>query len=188
MSSDELFEIYAQVMDTLDHKVRIFHEEFKHHLNCRKGCSSCCQNIHFKIRHIEASYLLQGYEQLPDEAKLKILNNLKYPSESEQHHCPALVDGACSLYEHRPAVCRAFGIIIELGDELAVCPLNFTETIPGEPLKKLDLVPYYDLLDELSNRLWNQERTVQTAEPANSSLVAPRVSIRQFLAASLLNL
>jgi Fe-S-cluster containining protein len=177
--TDELFDIYRQVITTLDEKVQGFHTAFKKHIQCEKGCSSCCRNAQFKIRYIEGVNLLAGYFNLPDAQKQRIAQNLRNPEESQKDDCPALVDGACALYSHRPSLCRAYGIIIQLEDKLVTCPLNFKDVTPGESLQKLDLLPYYDIVDELSERLWQHHKiNFPPTEPVPEKPLS--LTIRQF--------
>jgi Fe-S-cluster containining protein len=71
-------------------------------------CTACCTSSYFV--HIE-----------PDEVETlrRIPKALRFPAPGrpkghvvlgydERGHCPMLVDGACSIYEHRPRTCRAY--------------------------------------------------------------------------------
>jgi Fe-S-cluster containining protein len=72
------------------------------------GCTACCTASQFV--HIE-----------PDETETlaHIPPGLLFPAPGrprghvllgydEQGHCPMLVDGCCSIYEHRPRTCRTY--------------------------------------------------------------------------------
>ena len=72
------------------------------------GCTACCTSSMFI--HIE-----------PDERDTlaRIPPTLLFPAprrpaghvvlgHDERGHCPMLVDGACSIYEHRPRTCRTY--------------------------------------------------------------------------------
>jgi Fe-S-cluster containining protein len=164
---------YKQIMTTLDQQVAELQTEFKHHLNCKKGCSSCCENVHFKISYIEALELLKGFKSLTQPQKEQVLINL----ESASPHCPFLVEGSCSAYQYRPTLCRAFGLLIQVGQDIGTCGLNFNDSPkPGESLKKLDIAPYYSLLEELSASLWKSHNV-----NSPKTTTAPRLSIREFL-------
>ena len=71
-------------------------------------CTACCTSAYFV--HIE-----------PDEVETlrRIPKALRFPAPGrppghvvlgydERGHCPMLVDGKCSIYEHRPRTCRAY--------------------------------------------------------------------------------
>jgi Fe-S-cluster containining protein len=60
--------------------------------------------------------------------------------ESERVACPALVNGRCSIYLHRPTLCRRFGAALmrpNESDRVFACQLNFS---PGERIDDPDLV------------------------------------------------
>jgi Fe-S-cluster containining protein len=72
------------------------------------GCTACCTSSQFV--HIE-----------PDEADAlaHIPAELRFPAPrmprghvvlgyDENGHCPMLIDGACSIYDHRPRTCRTY--------------------------------------------------------------------------------
>lgn len=86
-------------------------------------CTACCRSSQFV--HVE-----------PDEADAlaAIPSELLFPAPGlpmghvllgydERGHCPMLVDGACSIYEHRPRTCRTYDCRvfaatgIDVGDE-----------------------------------------------------------------------
>ena len=71
-------------------------------------CTGCCTSSYFvhiepdeteTLRHIPAALLFPA-PGLPTGNVL-----LGY---DERGHCPMLVDGACSIYEHRPRTCREY--------------------------------------------------------------------------------
>ncbi len=71
-------------------------------------CTACCTSSQFvhiapdeedTLAHIPAALLFPA----PGMAKGQVL--LGY---DERGHCPMLVDGACSIYEHRPRTCRTY--------------------------------------------------------------------------------
>lgn len=92
------------------------------------GCTACCTSSQFV--HIE-----------PDEADTlaHVPTELLFPAPrmpaghvllgyDENGHCPMLVDGQCSIYEHRPRTCRTYdcrvfpaaGIEIDDEDQVAI--------------------------------------------------------------------
>jgi Fe-S-cluster containining protein len=167
------FVIHSQAISLLDQQVAELQAEYASQMQCQKGCSSCCAD-NFKVRWIEAAKLLEAFASLPAETANTVLEQLNAPANGS---CPLLVDGACSVYTSRPALCRAYRVIVKLRNEFATCHLNFNEPNLGVPLKGLDLQPYYELLDELSTELWrNHPLATMTgsAEP-------PVLTIRDFL-------
>ena len=84
------------------------------------GCTACCTSSQFV--HIE-----------PDETDTlaHIPQALLFPAPGspfgrlvlgydENGHCPMLVDGACSIYEHRPRTCRTYDCRVFAASGVAV--------------------------------------------------------------------
>jgi len=106
---------------------------------CRDGCSECCRGL-FDITLLDALYLKQGFEKLPDVLKRSILKdasrrlealsliNPKFrepwilnsipevewePLMPEEDETPCLLlseNGECLVYDYRPMTCRLNGI------------------------------------------------------------------------------
>jgi Fe-S-cluster containining protein len=92
-----------------------------HHqrMQCKAGCSSCCQA--FKVLPIEFDYISEKL------AEVGIVNKRKV----EKGQCKFLIDNNCSIYEHRPIICRSHGFpLVRLNEEVeeyevSYCHLNF---------------------------------------------------------------
>jgi hypothetical protein len=68
-----------------------------------------------------------------------------------------------------------------VGNDIGTCSLNFNDELkPGESLKKLDMVPYYTLMEELSEPLW-QKRIVKSHAESTPIDPSARQSIRAFM-------
>jgi len=72
----------AQSLDALYREIPAF--------ECVDGCTACCGPVPFS--EIEAERV--GLEQIEGSTELT---------------CPFVEDGGCSVYEHRPFICRLFG-------------------------------------------------------------------------------
>ncbi|HEX5482673.1 MAG TPA: YkgJ family cysteine cluster protein [Terriglobia bacterium] len=129
-------------------------------IHCRNGCSDCCGQM-FQITELEAAYISHGVKGLPEarQAALKerartYLEKRKgligsqgieeawgsLPPPGLRLPCPALEGGACSIYEHRPMICRKYGIPLhnpKKPDRIFACELNFQ---PGEEIQDDQLV------------------------------------------------
>lgn len=173
----DAFALYQYALDKLDAQTHALQAEYRDHLQCRKGCSGCCMDG-FRIRYVEALYLLKGFVQAEPQTAQAILNNLNQSGPQQQGKCPLLIDGACALYNHRPSLCRAYGLMLQLKDNVSTCTLNFTRLPQGQAVKVLDIVPYYVLLDDLSERLWQQAPRPEVAE--GDADRPPNRSIRSF--------
>lgn len=170
-SSNELFAPVTQVYAHLDNQVASLQQRYASHMQCKAGCSNCCIDG-FKVRLVEALVVWHALCQLPTETLATVLAKIQKPKTGDSlSQCPLLSDtGQCSVYNARPALCRAFGVLVKLEDTVATCDLNFTKLPTTPQLDVLDLVPYYAVLDELSiimasvvgeERLWNEPKPLK---------------------------
>ncbi|MGH9326510.1 MAG: YkgJ family cysteine cluster protein [Terriglobia bacterium] len=129
-------------------------------IHCRQGCCECCSQM-FLITEVEAAYISRGVKQLPATqqaalreraakyliARDKLLADRRVPDAwgalpppGLRLPCPALIDGACSIYAHRPLICRRYGIPLfnpRKPERIFACELNFR---PGEEIQDTALV------------------------------------------------
>jgi Fe-S-cluster containining protein len=135
-------------------------KEYGERIHCRRGCTDCCSQM-FQITEIEAAYISQAVKRFPpndrenlreralqyEAQRERILTNRNVPDAwgslpppGLRLACPALEDGACRIYEHRPLICRKYGIPLynpRKPNQLFACELNFS---PGEELEVTELV------------------------------------------------
>ncbi len=124
-------------------------------LACRRGCTLCCHGL-FEISAADVSTVAQGLESLGEAERRMVVERAEAaiaatghptlrecsPEEKDSFFaradatpCPFLgIGGACMIYDHRPLVCRTFGLPLRdgasfLGEE---CELNFTTTTAEE--------------------------------------------------------
>jgi len=71
---------------------------------CRAGCDECCVN--FTIGAGEYIALKEKIQALPECSGNK-----------NRGRCFFLKDGLCSIYEHRPVICRTHGLPVRFKDE-----------------------------------------------------------------------
>jgi Fe-S-cluster containining protein len=125
-------------------------------IRCRAGCSDCCHQL-FQITEVEAAEIHRAVLALPDRQRADLRRrSLHYlarrkgivaheswgglPPPGSRLACPALDNGACSIYNHRPLICRRFGIPLynpDRPDRVGACELNFR---PGEEIDDGELV------------------------------------------------
>jgi uncharacterized protein len=71
---------------------------------CRKGCNACCtQRVMMSQTEANAIAYKIGRQAVQLRPGYKMQDIHAY---GEDKPCTFLVDGACSIYEHRPVVCR----------------------------------------------------------------------------------
>lgn len=113
------FEHYETVRNQVDKRVSVLSKKHNKHMQCAKGCDSCCTN--FRLLPLEFEYIkskLQALESFPDTGR---------------NQCAFLVEHRCTIYEFRPIICRTHGLPIlnmnEEGEqwELSFCELNFKD-------------------------------------------------------------
>ena len=95
-------------------------------LTCKPGCGACCNNPQVEATVLELLPLaLSLYDQGRAEQVLAELD--RYSGFACYHYARASLDGldgSCSVYKHRPAICRMFGAAAvngKHGDRLSVC-------------------------------------------------------------------
>lgn len=104
---------------------------------CRNGCSHCC-HIPVTISEIEAGMIGQRTGLKParpaKSVRLADFDDLDLAEEALGElkkrpfaPCPFLKDGACSVYDIRPMVCR---LLINLDDDDLLCRLVPEGNIP----------------------------------------------------------
>ncbi len=139
---------YRQILLDADEFFRRVAIEQPSQLSCGEGCSLCCHGL-FEIGSGDVPIIAAGLEQLHPMRRRKIIRRSMEmlatyrqpdlrecsPEDKEAFFertksvgCPNLDDrGACMMYEHRPLVCRTFGLPLRDGDDYIgdICELNF---------------------------------------------------------------
>jgi len=129
-------------------------------IHCRAGCSDCCHQL-FQITEIEAAYVSRGVLTMDPAIRGRLQERARTYMEARRSlvtaqgepeawgslppvgtrlACPALEDGVCTIYEHRPLICRKFGIPLYNPDKpgrVFACELNFAN---GEEIQDPDLI------------------------------------------------
>ena len=101
---------------------------YRAHIGCRPGCSECCHQS-FKVSELEGALLREGLAAAAPTVRAEIEARAAGYDSGRGEACPALADdGTCQVYEHRPRICRKYGIPLwspERPHELNTCRLNF---------------------------------------------------------------
>ena len=140
---------YREILERAD---RFFHQEQRarpEHFQCT-GCSLCCYGL-FEISAADIPMLAEGLEKLHPRRRrmivrraVEIIASSKHPdirdcSPAEKDEffertasmpCPNLSgSGTCLVYDHRPLVCRTFGLPLREGKRYIgdICDLNFAD-------------------------------------------------------------
>lgn len=112
---NDILTSYYQLRDYCDRFFESIAFEFRPYIQCRVGCSSCCnlESVSALEGHIIQDYLSQ--HPLPE-----------FTSQSSA--CVFLQNDECLIYKVRPLICRTHGLIIADGDKATperTCDLNF---------------------------------------------------------------
>ena len=112
-----LFERYETLCRYCDDFFNRVADKFPNHMQCAKGCSSCC--LLETVAPLEAYIIVSYLQQHPIIAKRK-----------SSEHCVFLEQDTCLIYPVRPIICRTHGLPIQYPAPQGydVCPLNFPET------------------------------------------------------------
>lgn len=146
---DQIREQYNSLVSEVDLLVDALADRLQDHIRCAPGCSSCCRA--FSLCSLEASLLATLHRSV---------SSVSLPRVDDR--CRLLVDDRCSIYAHRPLICRTQGLPIGYVDELhkqvevSACPLNFAENHSFTVDDLLFLDPYNFRLADL-NRHYCQD-------------------------------
>ncbi len=140
---------YRKILDRADGFFADVASRMPDQLECRRGCTMCCHGL-FEIGTADVSMIAEAVRRLEPSSRATIVDrarrlveDLRQPNlracdagekedfftRSEDVPCPALDDaGSCLIYEHRPIVCRTFGLPLREGSSYLgqECELNFT--------------------------------------------------------------
>ncbi len=117
-----------------NHSQRVLLEHAAH-FACRRGCTDCCQTER-TVTDVEFEALARAVAALDEPTRARLAEQVGGDP------CPLLLDGACSVYDERPLICRSHGLPLVMAGQHDVCPLNFTErsvlTLPDHDLLSVD--------------------------------------------------
>ena len=136
---------YEKFLKDFDKKIENYFNSHKDFICCKKGCSLCCEKGDYPISELELKYLMQGYMSLENELKIQIQNNFKNIKRGEV--CPFLHNKECTIYSHRPIICRVHGLAYLIKNNVVKLPYctnlnkNYTDLYKdrefiGKPIKE----------------------------------------------------
>ena len=181
--ADDVMRTYQELLDELHQEITRIRNEYGKS-PCPSNCFQCCLNTAtIPISEVEARDLKRGLDALPSEIRqhirqkaertikaleaegytpdnmvsskgMKAIDVVKGKSTGE---CPMLIGGVCSVYEHRPIICRVWGYPIDNGQDLACCKKTFIGQYRNyKPLKYAD---YWQRCKNLSEALGAKQKT-----------------------------
>lgn len=160
---------YRNILDRADQHFAEVARTQPQNLQCGAGCSLCCHGL-FEIGSGDVPVLAEGLAKLHPMRRQKIVRRALAIVESSAHPnlrecdpaekeafferttstpCPNLDDaGRCMVYEHRPLVCRTFGLPLREGRRYIgdICDLNFRESTKDERMTAAWDLEWEDIL------------------------------------------
>jgi hypothetical protein len=143
----------ARLYDLVDHQVEALRTLHQDRLQCRQGCSGCCQDD-LTVFEVEAANIRLHHAELLAQAQPRARGACAFLDEQE----------ACRIYANRPYVCRTQGLPLRWIDERPdgspvemrdICPLNEI----GPPIEVLEaehcwtIGPFEEALAELQSQV-----------------------------------
>jgi Fe-S-cluster containining protein len=146
------FKRYQAIAALADEAFERVRKGYSECMTCRLGCSDCCHAL-FDLTFIEAIYLNRKfYEVISKQSRQDLFNKANRADRTihkikrqaqksvkqgksdeevllalgeERVRCPLLNhDNQCDLYEHRPIICRLYGIPLNIGGTARICSLT----------------------------------------------------------------
>ncbi|HID54899.1 TPA: hypothetical protein EYP37_00100 [Candidatus Poribacteria bacterium] len=146
---------YEQLLDEVERECSRLRADPRY-VGCKLDCDICCRGTSLlSLLPVELIHMREGLSALPKEirdeiyerAKRTILKSIELgydlkklsqvkPSEvmmemgsSREATCPFLIGGICSIYEHRPLICRVWGYPMFDGVRVNCCKHTFVGDI-----------------------------------------------------------
>ena len=163
------FKKYEELRKRADEIFDKVKNRYPNEVTCKLGCTDCCYAL-FDLTLVEAMYLnYQFYKNIKDkEERERILEEANrvdrklyklkrqlfrekqkgVPTESILEEvskikmkCPLLGDeGKCILYEHRPIICRLYGLPLSFDGRVKICNLSAFEAGKKYPAVFVDKI------------------------------------------------
>ena len=146
---DDILKNYRALITRVDAYIEQLARVHKDALFCKKGCDDCCR--HLALFPVEAFALSRAFSTLDEPIRKKIEQQVL----ENQDVCPFLQDHICTVYSHRPVICRTHGypLYMEKDGEGMVdfCPKNFKGVTEFSQPDLLDLDRLNTLLAAVNN-------------------------------------
>ena len=141
----QLLQRYERLVEGADESFRRMESEYGANIRCERHCADCCHAV-FGLFFIEAAYIQQRFDEMPQQVKgaclerglsaersLRELQETVKVGQSDPEgiadvlargriRCPLLDDNhECVIYPHRPITCRVYGIPTRIQGRARVC-------------------------------------------------------------------
>lgn len=110
---------YENYLGILNGYLTKYFDNQREYIHCKAGCAICCEHGQYPYSELEYKYLAEGFNKLEEKTKVAIksiiqeIKNEQSNSKEEKffYKCPLLLEGKCSVYEHRGIICRIYGLM-----------------------------------------------------------------------------
>lgn len=133
----------AQKLIRIRHLASEFSGLFAAHTACASGCSHCC-NIGTAVPRSEAKVIAKAIKRPLSEPRVKY--DIETSSQRQDYFgvpCTFLKGGRCSIYAHRPLVCRT---LVNMDDVNTLCKLVPDMQVPVPYLNTTNVQGYFAFL------------------------------------------
>ncbi len=123
-----MIESFLTLRTRIDRFAASIRARYGEQISCKPGCLDCCQ-AGLTLITVEAVAIGKALGA-SDE---RVLLQAGQPSFSEEGMCSFLDnEGLCSIYTHRPIICRTHGYPLKYEEQenISVCDKNFAYQIP----------------------------------------------------------
>ncbi|MEO8382137.1 MAG: YkgJ family cysteine cluster protein [Acidobacteriota bacterium] len=160
---------YRKILERADQHFASVMEAQPQNLQCGAGCSLCCYGV-FEIGSGDVPLIAAGLAALHPARRKKVIRQALEIIEKNEHPnlrecspqekasffertratpCPNLDEaGLCMMYDHRPLVCRTFGLPLRDGRKYIgdICELNFQDSSRKQQLEAAWDLEWEDVL------------------------------------------
>ena len=162
---------YKKFLIEFDKKLEGLSKTQSIYLKCQKGCADCCKNGDYPFSRLEMEYFMAGFQSLPKNVKVKILENIDKAKGKKIYQCPFLIDDLCSMYERRSLTCRVHGLAYLLNGvvklpECANFGKNYSECF-NSSTNEIDITNPINMslrIDDIFNSKLAQDFNLQAGE------------------------
>jgi len=162
------FAKYRAIAALADEAFKRIQKDYADCVTCRVGCADCCHAL-FDLTLVEALYLNQEFGALSDTAYRQELldkanrvdrqiHKIKRSAQKavkagrseeevlislgdERVRCPLLnSENQCDLYDHRPIICRVYGVPLNIAGSARICSLTNFENGVQYPTVHMDAI------------------------------------------------
>lgn len=122
-----MLEKYVSQLNTVTEKINSYFEEQHEYIKCQAGCGLCCSMGYYPVSELEYQYVRKGIETLYSKEQIELLHEKSWKIYKEMmafykktkdihsfvYSCPLNENDQCSIYEYRPILCRAYGLVMK---------------------------------------------------------------------------